>query len=207
MNHSSPRSILMQSGLISAVAVPVVYFGVQIAAAFFYPGYSFARDSASMLGTYVSSQPWVFNLGAILTGVAALVGATGLNLALRTTTTTFVAWLNSIALVATGVMSIKAGMFPLPDPRHASWGLLMWLTICMPAFLLIGAWKGLGTGLRLYLGACVLLIVLSLPFLTGTLPFGMQPGTFQRLVALATFVPVGVVGYFFLREPPRAPIR
>jgi hypothetical protein len=119
----------------------------------------------------------------------ALRHTIGLYLALRTNTNMLVAWLNGLALVATGVMSVKAGIFPLPDSRHASWGFLTWLTIIMPVLQLIGVWKRSGaTALRLYLDACIVLVLLLFPFLSGVLPFVMrQPGTFQRLIALATF--------------------
>ena len=60
--------------LYAAIAMPVIYFGTQLVAAPFYPDYSFSRDTASMLGTTDSHHPWIFNLGAMLTGVAGLVG-------------------------------------------------------------------------------------------------------------------------------------
>jgi hypothetical protein len=63
--------------LYAAIAMPVIYFGTQVIAAPFYPEYSFARDRASILGTTSSEQPWIFNLGAVLTGAAGLVGAFG----------------------------------------------------------------------------------------------------------------------------------
>jgi hypothetical membrane protein len=110
--------------LIAAVAVPILYFGAQIAAVPFYPGYSFAQDGASMLGTSSSLRPWVFNLGAILTGIAALAGAAGLYRAFSGPTHTLLACIIGLSVVATGVMSIKARLFPLPDPRHASWDFL-----------------------------------------------------------------------------------
>jgi hypothetical membrane protein len=50
--------------LYAAIAMPLIYFGTQLIAAPFYPGYSFAQDTASMLGTTTSRQPWIFNLGA-----------------------------------------------------------------------------------------------------------------------------------------------
>ena len=52
--------------LCAAVAVPLLYFGVQLIAAPCYPGYSFATDTASMLGTAASRHPGIFNDGAIL---------------------------------------------------------------------------------------------------------------------------------------------
>jgi hypothetical protein len=41
----------------AAFAMPLLYFGVQLMAALFYPGYHFAIDTASMLGTSTSRHP------------------------------------------------------------------------------------------------------------------------------------------------------
>jgi hypothetical membrane protein len=182
--------------------MPLLYFGSQLAAAPFYPGYSFSRDTASMLGTSFSLHPWIFNLGAVLTGIAALVGAIGLYRAFRAATNIVVAWLIGLSVAATGIMSVKAGMFPLPDSRHASWGFLVAFTIVTPLLLLIGVWKHQGaTAIRLYLIASLALILVLFPFMFGMVYTTLsQPGTLQRLFALATFVPVGGVAYFFSRK-------
>ena len=58
--------------LLAAVAMPIIYFGTQIVAAPFYPGYSFSLHSVSMLGTQFSRHPAIFNAGEMLTGFAAL---------------------------------------------------------------------------------------------------------------------------------------
>jgi hypothetical membrane protein len=113
----------LQKALYAAVAMPLIYFGTQLVAAPFYPGYSFAKDTASILGTTSSQHPWIFNMGALLTGAAGLVGAFGLFRALRPVTWTALAGLVALSVVANGVLSLKAGMFPVPNPRHASWQL------------------------------------------------------------------------------------
>jgi hypothetical membrane protein len=191
MTTPSQGSFFTRRSLIAAVAVPVLYFGSQLAAAPFYPGYSFSRDSASMLGTSFSRYPWIFNLGAVLTGIAALAGATGLYRAFRATSNVVVAWLIALSVSATGLMSVKADMFPLPDSRHACWGFLAAFTIVTPLLLLIGVWKHQGaTAIRFYLA----LILVLFPFMFGAVSTTLlHPGTLQRLFALATFVPVGVV--------------
>jgi len=179
--------------------MPLFYFGSQLAAAPFYPGYSFSRDTASMLGTSFSQHPWIFNVGAILTGTAALLGAIGLYRAFADTTNVVIASIIGLSVAATGVMSVKAGLFPLPDSRHASWGFLVFFTIATPLLLLIGVWKQpRATALRLYLTASIALILALFPFLSGMAHTTLlQPGAFQRLFALATFLPVGIVAHHF----------
>ena len=197
MATPSERSTITSIGLIAAIAVPILYFGSQLLAAPFYPGYSFAQNSASMLGSSFSAHPWIFNVGAMLTGVAAILGAFGLYRAFQATANTIVAWPIGLAVFATGIMSLKAGIFPLPDPRHASWGFLVTLTIVTPLLLLIGVWKKRGSNtLRLYLIASVSLVLVLFPFMSGMASTSLlQGGTLQRLFAIATFVPVGAVGY------------
>ncbi len=61
----------------SGIAIPILYFGMQLLAAPFYPGYSFISRDASTLGSDGSSVPAIFNLGSILVGLVELVAAWG----------------------------------------------------------------------------------------------------------------------------------
>jgi hypothetical protein len=87
-------------------------------------------------------------------------------------------------------------MFPMPDSRHNSWGVLQNFVIITPFFLLMGVWKrGHGWGLRLYLLLCVTLL-----FLLAPLDSRIGRGTLQRLITVGSLLPVGVVGFSFWRE-------
>lgn len=184
--------------LYAAIAMPVIYSGTQLVAAPFYPGYSFSRDTASMLGTTGSRHPWIFSLGAELTGVAGLLGAFGLYRALRPLTWTPLAGLVALSVVANGVLSVKAGMFPMPDPRHASWQFLMPAILTAPLLLLIALWPQ-GAALRMYLLCDVVALVLMMPLMMHRMAPVFGEGTTQRLFALVVFVPVGVAGYALVR--------
>jgi hypothetical membrane protein len=189
--------------LIAAMLMPILYFGAQVVAAPFYPGYSFSRDVASLLGSSASLKPWIFNSTIILSGVAALIGAIGLTLAFRATTHVVLAGIIGLCALANGVMCIMGGIFPMPDPRHGGWAFLLLLTMIAPLLFLIGLWKRRDArGLRIYLLASNALLLLLMPFLFGSVSLSwLQGGTFQRLFAIAVLVPVGVVAYFFLRKP------
>lgn len=65
------------------VAVPVLYYGTQIVAAVFFPGYSFMSEAASLLGSDRSTRPLIFNAGVMATGIATLVAACGYFCAFR----------------------------------------------------------------------------------------------------------------------------
>ena len=65
-------------GLAAAVAVPILYYGTQVAALPFHPGYDWLRQPASTLGSDQSLRPWLFNGGAMLTGLASFAAAYGI---------------------------------------------------------------------------------------------------------------------------------
>jgi hypothetical protein len=70
------RRITMRC-LLAAAVMPIIFFGIQILAAPFYPRYSFSEQTISMLGTHFSRYPWIFNAGEMLTGFDAFAGAFG----------------------------------------------------------------------------------------------------------------------------------
>ena len=68
--------------------------------------------------------------------------------------------------------------------------------------MLIGLWKrSHSSGLRTYLICSVTFL-----FLLAPLTSWLGRGTLQRLIALGTLVPVGVVGFFFWRELHRGSV-
>lgn len=152
-----------------------------------------------MLGTATSRQPWIFNLGAVLTGVAGLIGAFGLVRALRTITWTVLALLVGLCVVANGVLSLKAGLFPMPDPRHASWQFLIFPIIAAPVLLLIALWRH-SMVLRTYFVCNTVALLLMVPMMMHRMAPVFAEGTMQRLYALTVFVPVGVAGYALVRR-------
>ena len=195
MPDNRPQTTLM---FWAAFAMPLLYFGVQLMAAPFYPGYHFATDTASMLGTSASHHPEIFNIGAILTGIAGIAGAFGLFWGLDGVTALWLRVLIAIGVLTNGVLALKAGLFPMPDPRHATWQFLPFPILITPLLLLSATWRVLW--LRIYL----LLDITSLLCLLPSMMHWMVPiwpeGTMQRLFALVTFVPVGVVALALLQK-------
>jgi hypothetical membrane protein len=193
----------VRRSLTVAVAVPAIYFGVQLLAAPFYPGYSFNLQAASMLGSNYSQYPMIFNIGAILTGVAALIGAGGIAAALRRRGVA-VALCGVIALCVAvlGVTSIKAGLFPLPDPRHSSWQALTVFLLGMPVLFLAALWKQRDArAMKVYLGISIAAMFLLIPLLSEAVRIpGLGGGTIQRMFAATIFVPVAVMGWFLGRR-------
>jgi len=182
----------------AALAMPLLYFGVQLVAAPFYPGYHFATDTASMLGTSASRHPEIFNIGAILTGIAGLAGAFGLFLGLRRVAARWLRILIAIGVLSSGVMSLKAGLYPMPDPRHATWQFLLLPILITPLLLLGATWRVLW--LRIYLLLDLTCMLCLLPSMMHRMAPIFSEGTMQRLFALVTFVPVGLVALALLQR-------
>jgi hypothetical membrane protein len=183
----------------AAVAVPVLYFGVQFVAAPFYPGYSFAADTASMLGTSASRHPGVFNNGAILDGIAGLIGAGGFFLALSGVARGWLRVLIAIGVFCDGVLSVKAGIFPMPDPRHASWQFLLFPILITPLLLLAATWR-ISVWLRVYLLVNMICLLLTVPMMMHRMAPLWPEGAMQRVFAFVVMVPIGVVGFALLRK-------
>jgi hypothetical membrane protein len=192
-----------RAALAVGAAVPVLYFGSQLAAAPFYPGYDFVVQVASELGSAASRQPWVFNLGAVLTGAAGLVAALGFGRALpRAGATRHVTRHAVLGLATSGLAGIQAGSFPLPDPRHNPGWLGAGLFV-MPALLAVAVWRAPRAGaLKAYLVASALVLLLQFPLRRGMMGIDprTQAGLLQRLLALAVYPPIGVVSVFLRRR-------
>ena len=183
----------------AAVAVPLVYFGVQLIAAPFYPGYSFAADTASILGTSASRHPAIFNNGAILDGIAALIGAGGLFLGLSGAARGWLRALLAVGVFSNGALSLKAGLFPMPDPRHASWQFLLFPILITPLLMLAATWRT-SAWLRIYLLMNVICLLLTVPMMMHRMAPIWPEGAMQRVFAFLVMVPIGVVAFVLLRK-------
>jgi hypothetical protein len=143
------------------------------------------------------------NIGAVITGVITLVASLGFLWALRLISAhPIIAWLTCLALVSSGLSSIWAGVFHMPDPRHNS-GPLGIGTFLLPALFAAAFWKLKDTRmLRLYLYANLLLMVALVPVMSGALGVDMSNygGLFQRIAALTLFPPISVVAFFLLKK-------
>jgi hypothetical membrane protein len=194
-----------------AIAIPVVYFGIQLAAAPFFPGYSFFSRDASSLGSEGSTAPWIFNTGVLLLGVIEVAAAgvfavalprAGIGRALSVST--------ALALASAGVGSFNAFLHPLPDPRHAE-GLLSILGsgfMLLPILTAAVLWR---LGARRYAIANVVVCLALIPVMTGLVQricmrAGIDFTTFQvfldgyhgliqRAGAAVVHVPIGVVAH------------
>jgi len=181
------------------IAVPILYYGIQLVAAPFFPDFSFLATTASELGSDRSTQPWILNTGAILTGIAAITSAFGFLRALTCLRTNqILACLVSATIAITGFSSLWAGIFPLPDPRHGGHPALLIPMLAVPFVLAVALWRiEVSQPFRAYLIATMVLLIVLFPIMTGSTGLDMNVfrGLLQRVLALTVFVPVGVGAY------------
>ena len=185
------------------IAVPFLYFGVQIVAAPFFPGYSFLSMDASTLGSDLAIYPPIFNIGAIITGIATIIASIGFLFALQHLgTNPFLTWLTSIAITLNGLGSLWAGFFPMPDPRHGSNPFTVGIFL-FPILLTITLWKHSKAGaIKIYLIVTNLLFIGLIPIMSGISGINTQgyQGLLQRIAVLVFFAPISVGSYFLIKH-------
>jgi hypothetical membrane protein len=224
MNPASTRSAIAvrpvdpaRRILALGVAIPAIYFGVQLAAAPFHPDYSFFSRDASSLGSSSSTAPWIFNVGALMLGIIKLTVAGAFFPALsRAGVGRGLAALTALALASAGIGSLNAFLHPLPDPRH-SLGLLAILgsgVALLPVLTTAVLWR---MGARRQAIVIIIVSLALIPLMTGLIQracmwagidfAGFQSflnnyhGLIQRIGAAVIFVPIGVVAHLLRRQP------
>jgi hypothetical membrane protein len=154
----------VETALAAAIGVPILYFGAQVGIMPFHPGYDALTQPASALGADGAPYAWLFNLGVLLTGILTIAAAWGIGRGLFAAgARPALAWLAGLALLSSGLASLNAGIFHLPDPRHnPGWlGAGMFL---FPPLLLAAAWSfDKARGLRLRLVLCLAAIAVLAP--------------------------------------------
>lgn len=106
--------VALQMGM----AVPFLYFGTQLVTAPFFPGYSCLTMPASLLGSDQAVYPAIFNVGAIITGIATLIASVGFLYALQELKANpILAWLTTIAIALNGLGQPLGGIYPTAGPK------------------------------------------------------------------------------------------
>ena len=205
-------SVLLALG----VTVPILYFGMQLAAAPFCADYSFMRRDASTLGSAECSRPWIFNGGSFLLGVIMIAASAGFWQALvRLGVRQWLAAATAITIATGGLGSINAALFPLPDPRHTGGVVALVASglFLAPLALTAAVWRLADLrSLRAYLIANLALMAALVPILSGLIQrlamhanvqlpryqefLNTSQGLLQRVAAAAVFLPIGVSAYW-----------
>ncbi|MFD2170516.1 DUF998 domain-containing protein [Tumebacillus lipolyticus] len=183
--------------------IPILYFGIPVIAAPFYPGYSFIRNTASDLGSNHAVYPMPVNVAIILLGVVTLIAALGfLRAFLRLGTRPYLAWIVSLAVCSAGLGTLLSGIFPSPDPRHGG-GILGVGTFLLPIIFAIALWKQSDSRLlKGYFVGNILLFVAMIPVMSGMVEIdkSMIRGLLQRILAFTAYTPIGVGAYMLQKR-------
>jgi hypothetical membrane protein len=184
----------------AGVAVPFLYYGALIVASLFFPGYSHKTQYASELGSAAATRPWIFNTGVVLGGLACVVASFGFFRAVRALTGARVLGaVAALTLALFGIGFVLGGVFPMPDPRHAGFGLSF--AIHLTPFLLAAALWRRQRGLSVYLlvSGALLLLGIAVMMGVGSLVTRANVGIFQRLYSLCIFPWIGVSAWTLAR--------
>ena len=199
-DHSTGTPSWVTLALRAGIAFPILYFAVQIALFPFVPGYDFARDVASRLGSPDSSMAGVFNAVVVLIGAMGVVAGVGQVVRMRQLgVNILIALMAGLCVISVGGATLWAGLVPLPDPAHGASGSFMLAGVVYPALLLIAFRRS--PSWRVVFLVALLAVAASAAVMTGQTGIDLirWEGAIQRPVALALLGPVGLASFALLR--------
>ncbi len=220
MLKPADRHPLATAALWAGVPIPFLYFGKQVVAASFYPGYSFLSRDASALGSAESRYPAVFNNSSLVVGAMSLIAAWGFLRELRRRRVRpALAWATALAVASFGLGAINAGLHPLPDPQHISGPLAIAGAggVLLPFLVPAALWRlHDGRAMKALFVANFLLLTALIPVFSGLIQrilvmsgnewpayqgfLNHYHGLLQRVAALVVVGPIGVGSYFLARH-------
>lgn len=190
------RTFLLAAG----VAIPFVYFATLFGVGALTPGFDHGSQLPSELGRYGMANAALFNAGLIAVGVCGLLASLGLWLGLRARgTNAILTLLIALTVASLGVSMVMAGAFPLPNPLHYGFNIIvgMLLTGLFAVFALksAGRWIAL-IGFLAGLGA------LALNAGVGGIATETNIGWIIRLQALVAMATIAFVCFAVMRRTP-----
>ena len=197
------RNTFTNMALYVGITIPILYFGIQLLAAPFFPDYNFVDHEASLLGSDLSTFPALFNMGAILIGIVATIASFGFLLALQQLGMHWLlSWLICGILLIGALSHLWAGLFPMPDARHGAnpFAIALFAT---PFLLPIVLWRlSNSKAIKIYFLVNILLFGILALFKSGVMSLGLlnHEGVFQRVFAFIAFVPIAVSSYGLTRQ-------
>ncbi len=206
--QSDPRS--MRRGpwvLWFGVAAPLTYFGIQIAAAPFYPGFSWVRTTASDLGASTLPYHRVFNFGVLALAAALAIAAAGFLAGLRRRgVQTWHAALVALALLGMSAQTAWAAWFPQPDPRHGGHPMFVMAMLATPILITLALWRRVSLGMRVYFALNLAVLAAMVPIMSGLIAVDRAgyAGLLQRVLTATVFGPIAI-GAFWLRRGAASP--
>ncbi len=182
------KRIMLEAGTAGAL----LYFLTLIGASLTWPGYSHVTQYASELGSAAAPHPQIFNIGIITTGTLGVAGGLGVMLYFAGMGRWLSGGLAGLALAAWGTGMIFGGLYPMPNPLHNGFGLVMGV-MAAPLFLMVALRGRAGTMFHLLLIAwfAAMAALIAIMFGAGSLVTTQNVGLWQRGLALAMIPGIG----------------
>lgn len=195
-------SLLVAAGLL----VPFLYYLNVFVCGALFPGYSHVTQYVSELGSASARYPEIFNSGVVLIGFVCILAGFGFYHGLsgfaakRTLPVTIL-----VLMILFGISIIMAGLFPMPDVRHGSYGLGM-SSHLIPPLIAAAIWKDTSyrsLAVFLLVNTVVMIAMFVIMMGVGQLLTRANVGLFQRSYSLTTFPWIAVVSFVLLKRQTR----
>jgi hypothetical membrane protein len=183
--------------LAGAIAMPVLYFATLFAAGAANPTVSVGAVP-SMLGTAPAPHPGVYNAGMVLTALCGLAGAIGIGLQLpRIGAGRVLGTLTAVTIALSSLGLAEAGLFPLPSPYHEAFGLSLFgaFTPLLGGFALLRARDDRRAVAALFSAFLAIVVVFAILNGVGGIARESNAGVWVRILALAAFAAVAIIGW------------
>lgn len=194
----------MRNQLFCGIIAAGLYFATAIIASLTWPGYSHVTQYVSELGSAAAPHPWLFNGGILLAGAFGLLGSSGIFRYFRQQQRPVAGGFAAAAMGAWSIGLLFGGAFPMPNPLHNAFGIILGVVLLPPA-LLAGLRGRSSPGLNAFLAGWMVAMytMLLILFGVGGLVTTGNLGLWQRGFAVVLIGGIGVACLLLWRRAAR----
>lgn len=184
-----------------------LYFATVVIASLTWPGYSHVTQYASELGSAAAPLPWLFNGGILLAGLFGVLGSVGLFRYFRAQGRPLAGGIAAVALACWAIGLLFGGWFPMPNPLHNGFGVMLGVVLLPPALLAALRGRRHARETAFLVAWMVLMYALLLVmFGVGALVATGNVGLWQRAFALTLIGGIGAACLMLRRRALQARI-
>jgi hypothetical protein len=190
--------------LTAGVALPVIYFANLLLGGLFNPEIGHMTSAPSEYGAVDANLYVVWSIGFVLVGLAAAAAAVGLLLGLRRTGAGLLTTLPAVlAMGCVAFAFVMNGVFPLPDPLHYAFNILL-PGLLTPLLGALALWKARAplTQIALLLAFAGVIAIFAMMSGAGDLVDETNIGLWVRIAAVVFFGSLALLSWTVLRKLP-----